>query len=167
MMSLPRLLNLDPDGTLRVQTLPQLSRLRAGSVPCETSGSGSSTILRRASGEALCTGSLDHEMKFTMSNGATELLSVGYSPEKHAFVADGKEIALEKNDMPKLHAFVDGSVIELILGERVGYTKRFYFTGATAPDISIQTTGPGKMTMNAWKIAPISTDRLTTPAHAV
>ena len=39
-------------------------------------------------------------------------------------------IALQPGDVPTLHAFVDGSVIELILGERIGYTKRFYYTRA-------------------------------------
>jgi beta-fructofuranosidase len=34
---------------------------------------------------------------------------VSYSAERHAFVVDGREIALEPSDVPMLHAFVDGS----------------------------------------------------------
>jgi beta-fructofuranosidase len=52
-------------------------------------------------------------------------------------------------------------VIELILGERIGYTKRFYYEGSTAPDIRVHATGKGEVTMNAWKIEPISNNRLT------
>ena len=64
-----------------------------------------------------------------------EVMHVSYSPEKHSFLTDGKEVALEPHDLPTLHAFVDGSVIELILGERIGYTKRFYYAESTAPDL--------------------------------
>lgn len=52
-------------------------------------------------------------------------------------------------------------MIELILGERIGYTKRFYYESATAPDIRVHATGMGDITMDAWKIEPISSNRLT------
>ena len=54
---------------------------------------------------------------------------------------NGRNIALERSDVSKVHAFVDGSVIEMILSERVGYTKRFYYTGTVAPDIVIRASG--------------------------
>jgi beta-fructofuranosidase len=98
------------------------------------------------------------------SAGETELLRVSYSAETHSFIADGKQIALQPDDLPELHAFVDGSVIELIVGERIGYTKRFYYPGSLAPDIVVHASGLGSVRLDAWKISPISTNRLTTPA---
>ena len=164
MMSLPRVMSLDKDGTLRIQTLPQTAALRAGVVPLEKSSTGMLRILRNASGEVICSGVKGKAFNFTLSTDSVELLHVSYSAEKHAFVADGKEIALEPSDAPKLHVFVDGSVIELIVSERVGYTKRFYYTGETAPDIQVSVS-ESEVKLDAWKIMPISHNRLTTPAY--
>jgi len=165
MMSLPRELHLDPDGTLRIQVLPQTAGLRAGSLPYQETLAGVLKTLYQASGEVLCTGVREREMQFTMSAGGVELLRVSYLPEKHAFLIDDKEIALQPKDMPTLHAFVDGSVVELILSDRIGYTKRFYYEGATAPDVTVLAMGAGEVKMSGWKIAPISKNRLTTPAR--
>jgi beta-fructofuranosidase len=155
MMSLPRVLNLDRDGTLRVKVLPQVAALRTG-----VSGA-----LKGASGEVLCTGTKGKGFDLTLSHDSTEILRVAYSAKKHSFLTDGHEIALEPGDLPTLHAFVDGSVVELILGERIGYTKRFYYEGPTAPDVLALASGGG-VKMTAWKIASISSNRLTTPAKS-
>jgi beta-fructofuranosidase len=167
LMSLPRVLHLEQDGTLRMEIIPGVEKLRSGSVRQEKSREGILKTLRSASGEILCIGTKGRDMEFSMSDGATELLRVVYSAEKHVFSVNGKETSLAANDSPTLHAFVDGSVIELILGSRIGYTKRFYYTQRTAPDIAVQVTGIGHPTMDAWIIAPISNSRLTTPASAL
>ena len=125
MMSLPRVMSLDKDGTLRLRILPQTASLRTGVVSQDESRSGILKTLRKASGEIMCSSTVGKSFEFTLSNGDSELLHVSYSAEKHAFVAEGKEIALQPTDLPTLHAFVDGSVIELILSERIGWTKRF------------------------------------------
>ncbi len=163
MMSLPRVMSLDEDGTLRVRVLPQAAALRGGEVRQAESRTGVLKVLRSASGEVFCSGERGKDFEFRLSTDAGELLRVSYSAEKHAFVADGKEVALQPQDAPTLHAFVDGSVIELIAGERIGYTKRFYYEGP-APDVRAWANGGG-VTMAAWRIAPISDNRLTTPAR--
>jgi len=164
MMSLPRVMKLDADGTLRIKTLPETSALRMGQLPAQQTSTGFLKTLPQASGEVLCTGERNTTLQFTLSMGAVELLRAEYSPQDHSFTIDGKQISLQATDTPSLHAFVDGSVIELIIGERIGYTKRFYFTEHTAPDIVVHATGTTAK-MDAWKIAPISPDRLTTPAR--
>jgi beta-fructofuranosidase len=170
MMSLPRVLHLDPDGTLRMQILPRFATLRSTSlVRPASSGSEIKITLQKASGEVLCTASRRTEaFEFLIQSSIDnrELLHVVYAPEKHAFIADGKKISLEENDTPQLHVYVDGSVIELILGQRVGYTRRFYYSQTMAPDITVRIsggTGAG-ITANAWGITPISNNRLTAPA---
>jgi beta-fructofuranosidase len=163
MMSLPRVLNLDKDGTLRITSAVQTKVLRGGAVPTDESREGSSKTLRAASGEVICTGPKGSAFELKMSS-ATELLDVKYLPDTHSFLADGKEIKLEAGDVPRIHAFVDGSVIEVILGERIGYTKRFYYTSATAPDVLVHATGVQGISLDAWKMLPISSNRLTTVA---
>jgi beta-fructofuranosidase len=122
-------------------------------------------ILPNGSGEALCTGARGSALQWTISDGAREILRVSYSPERHAFVTESREVALQPADLPTLHAFVDGSVVELILGERIGYTKRFYFDSPQAPDIAVVATGSGRIALEGWKISPVSNNRLTTPAR--
>jgi beta-fructofuranosidase len=162
MMSLPRVMRLDSDGTLRLQSLPEAAKLRAGTVPAEKTREGTLHTLPAANGEVLCRASSGKNFELSISTGTTELMHIAYSSARHAFLADGHEIALQPGDLPRLHAFVDGSVIELIVSERIGYTKRFYYEGSTAPDIHVHTTGLGEVTVDAWKIRPISINRLTT-----
>ncbi len=165
MMSLPRVLSLDADGVLRMSTLPALKTLRGARLPSHEIRADVRRVIPRATGEVLCTGEAGKDFSFTMSDGATELVKVSYDAAARAFTAEGKAIALDAGDAPTLHAYVDGSVIELILGERIGYTKRFYYVEAVAPDIEVVAEGSGGIRMDAWKITPISDNRLTTPAR--
>lgn len=168
MMSLPRILHLDQDGTLRMLILPTLATLRSTlPVPPATSGKEIKFILQKASGEVLCTAPRRTEaFEFIVQSSIdeSELLRIAYDPGKHAFMAGDKEIVLEPNDAPQLHAYVDGSVIEVIVSQREGYTKRFYYMQRTAPDITVRIIGGTGMTASAWKIDPISNNRLTTPS---
>jgi len=159
MMSLPRVLTLDPDGTLRMRILPETAKLRAGSIAA--SGTATTLTLPQATGELLCTGTKGSAFALTLTAGSTPLMQISYSPETRTITANGKQIALEPNDVPTLHAFVDGSLIELIVGERIGYALRFYYTTATAPDIHARLTGTN-VKAAAWKLNPISPHRLTT-----
>jgi beta-fructofuranosidase len=164
MMSLPRVMNLDSDGTLRLHILPQTAALRAGTITVERSAASTQATLPEASGEVILNGVKRVGFTFTISTATAELLHVDYSAEKHTFTAEGKETPIEADDAPTLHVFVDGSVIELILGQRMGYTKRFYYTESTAPDIIVRTDNRNAK-MSAWKVDPISSNRLTTPAQ--
>jgi beta-fructofuranosidase len=84
---------------------------------------------------------------------------VRYDPATRTMSSGGKQIVLEPGDLPRVHLYVDGSVIEAILGERIGDTQRFYYTGA-APEIAVSATGAEEM--QAWRIRPISANRMTT-----
>jgi beta-fructofuranosidase len=159
------MMSLDGDGVLRMEILPALKTLRAGELPYQEIRAGVCRILPRATGEILCTAESGKDFLFRMSDGALELLKVTYDAGSHSFLADGKTIALQAGDAPVVHGYVDGSVIELILGERIGYTKRFYYVEAVAPDIEVVANGAGMIRMDAWKIAPISDNRLTTRAR--
>jgi beta-fructofuranosidase len=163
MMSLPRVLNLDKQGRLRISALPELAALR--STPLQIGEQG--ITIPRASGEASIIGSSGVPLELVIQNASdqTELLRVTYSPQTHVMVADGNEIQIDPGESPSIHIFADGSVIELILAGRIGYTRRFYYSQSTAPDITLLVTG-AIPTVQAWSVTPISTDRLTTPARS-
>ena len=161
MMSLPRVLTLDPDGTLRMRILPEAAKLRNGTIAASASGTATTLTLPQATGELLCTGTKGSAFALTLTAGSTPLMQISYSPETHTITANGKQIALEPSDAPTLHAFVDGSLVELIVGERIGYALRFYYTTATAPNIHARLTG-ANIKAEAWKLNPISPNRLTT-----
>jgi beta-fructofuranosidase len=103
-------------------------------------------------------------MTFVVSTRGKQLLRVTYLPERHAFLVAGEMIALEPSDEPNLHAFIDASVVELIVSQRVGYTKRFYLEGgAAAPDLTVSASGAG-VSAEGWRVTPISKNRLATTA---
>ena len=159
MMSLPRLLTLDPDGTLRMTMLPETKDLRRSDIH-ERKAKETLTI-PRANGEFVCSGASGSILEFAVYMEDQQLLQVTYKPDTHCWIADGNQIVIKSSDRPVIHGFIDGSVIELNLSERIGYTKRFYYPNATAPDLTIRVTGKGAIS-NAWEIRPITDNRMTT-----
>ena len=161
MMSLPRVMNLEKDGLLRLTMLPELKNLR-----------GASTHeVARACGEVLYEGqpgSGDFEIVLRSSHVAKELMRATYSAAAHRLTIDGHEIPVAAGEGVHLHGYADGSVIELIVNRSVGYTKRFYYSEAIAPNIEIEASGQDdrKVEVGAWTIVPISDNRLTTPARS-
>jgi beta-fructofuranosidase len=164
MMSLPRVLHLDDDGTLRMTMPQQVATLRGSVLRRGESIVGQGQILlREASGEVFWAGKTGLQLS---SLSGPNLLDIRYVPSTHSFLVDGKEFVLQPQDEPTVHAYVDCSVIEVLLSERIGYTKRFYYEGPTAPSISVRDLG-GFGLMKGWEMKPISDNRLTTPARSV
>jgi len=158
-MSLPKLLSLDTDGTLRMQMLPELSTLRGAEITAASSVGKKTTVLPGASGEIVCEAEQRRAFSFTLSSTASEILHIDYDPLQHAFHVNGSKVQLLDRDSPTLRVFVDASITETLLGERISCTGRFYPSAKTAPDLQATTTGA---TLRAWTIRPISPNRLTT-----
>ena len=163
MMSLPRVLSLDAEGKLEMRTLPEISSLRHGGLRVDSEPGSKAAVLPKANGEVLAAGDKGHDFQLRVSVGADELMSIHYIAASHTLQAGDREIALSAEDQPGVHLYVDSSVVEAILGERVGYTKRFYYAGA-APEIAVRILGKGELDLQAWKIEPISKNRLTSKA---
>jgi beta-fructofuranosidase len=172
MMSLPRVLNVGADGTLRMQFLPELITLRDRS---RSSGvlrtSETTTTLIGGAGEALITGSAEcgpFELTVKTRPDETPILQLKYLPEKRVMVVDGEELDLSMAEGCHVHAYFDGSVVEVMLNHRQCYTKRFYYDRARAPDISLHLLGgrPRDLKLAVWKINPVSKDRLTTRSRS-
>jgi len=159
MMSLPRVMNLDKDGSLRLTMLPELKTLR-GSV---------AQSISRACGEffyAADPGGGNFALILRSTSDNKELIRVSYSATTHTVTVDGLEIPVIVGEGAQLHGYIDGSVIDLIVNRSTGYTKRFYYDQPIAPDIMADLVhrGSPESSVNFWNVKPISDNRLTTPA---
>jgi beta-fructofuranosidase len=81
-----------------------LVRRRLGVLPHEEIRAGACRVLPKATGEVLCTGHVGKDFEFRMDGGGMSIVTVSYSAKQHAFLAGGKEIALEVGDAPTVHA---------------------------------------------------------------
>ena len=159
MMSLPRVLSLDTDGTLHMQFLPQLATLRVEpGIPGLSLTTETRATFSGGAGEALITGSTESEaFDLTVKTGFDEkpIMQLNYLPENRAMVIDGEKLEFSAPEAPHLHLYVDGSVVELVVNRQQSYTKRFYYDGTYAPDISLHTSTGRKiedLKLTAWKI---------------
>jgi len=160
MVSLPRVLRLEEDGTLRMEALPELSVLRTKAIPATVMVSGAKVTLPGSNGEVICNGRRGEPFEITIGTGSV-LVRVQYAPQTHRIRIGDREAELPVRDDPSVHVFVDGSVIEIFVSGRVAYTQRFYYEGPSAPAITVRTTGSAT-TLRSWSLDAISTDRLTT-----
>jgi beta-fructofuranosidase len=162
LMSLPRVLRVDDNGTLRYRFLPQLKTLRDRSaLPVIRTESDITATLSEASGEflisrAACAG--DFRVRLSSAIDQKTIIEISYSFKKWLMIIDGKKFRWDDSfGSPQIHAYVDRSVIELIVNERFSYTKRFYCSQSNAPDITVQISGEGNsdLKLRAWKIRSI------------
>jgi beta-fructofuranosidase len=165
MMSLPRVMSLDADGTLRLTFAEQVQALRAGSIAAKAVGNMNSLTLPAATGEFLVSSVADQAFTAVVTNAAdgSEIARMAYAPATNSFTSGSREVRLSAGSPVRIHGYVDGSVIEMILGERIGDTRRFYYPQTSAPDIVVRVEGAG-VRVDGWKIAPISNNRMTTVA---
>jgi beta-fructofuranosidase len=179
LMSLPRVLSLDGHGRLNMGAAQEVSLLRQ--TPQRFVGSSDETQnqqkiasmpLRECCGEILCTTRLEataFELRIGEADGdqPPSWLSVRYDPAQPGRVMiDGQSIPvrLSTNEELELHFYVDGSVIELYVNRQIGFTKRFYYPGSSAPPAGVRITGKTALIsgLSIWQLSPISSDRLTT-----
>jgi beta-fructofuranosidase len=189
-MSLPRVLTVGNDGRLRIAVSPEVEKLRKHEqklhlAPIKPGDKQmlSDQRLKDACGELLCIVKPGAEpftldlLDTTPQNDAPKdattavtsqvsFLSIRYSQ------ANPGELVVDQQRMPihlasgeplELRLYVDGSVIELFVNNQSTCTKRFYYPGRTAPEITVNITGkPADITrLSLWQLSPISGDRLT------
>ena len=163
MMSLPRVLDLHPNGRLRIRNAARLASIRGPQIKT----SAASLRFARANGELQLTlADLSQPLELTLAHAGGKVLTLGYEPSKRTLSFDDTQVHLRTGSPGELsvHLHLDGSVAEVLVNEAEAYTKRFYYPGSTAPDIEGTLTGAdGKVRELAlWQIRPISPNRLTT-----
>jgi beta-fructofuranosidase len=178
MMSLPRMLDLDSTGMLTSRVSPAVEKLRGSGQSLNKTGTEEedrrqvdAMRIRDCCGEVQCNASLSDE-PFTFSlireDGSAQgkdLIAVEWRPQGGTLLLDGKAVSVNidaRNDL-ELRAYIDGSVIELFVNDRVACTRRFYYPGNKAPEIRIGISGStdGLKRLMVCQIRPISPDRLT------
>jgi beta-fructofuranosidase len=172
-MSLPRVLTIGRDGRLRMSVAEEVQQLRGPERRMQVGKGSDPNAAISLADFAGCCGELKvdartddpFELQFSTSDGISRL-QIKYDPsDPKEITIDGQSLTLDSNerDELQLHAFVDGSVIELFLNNREALTKRFYYAGNTAQELHIAWQGDaaGLASCSPWELSPISADRLT------
>jgi beta-fructofuranosidase len=163
LMSLPRVLTLDNDKRLHMEVLPAVRGLRGPRI----SGSGSAPEPLRfanAAAEVRCALKPGGAASLVFKSGEQQWLTIEYDGASNRVRFDNTEAQLPaKAAQPEISAFVDGSVIEVLVDAHIAFTKRFYFPGSTAPEIEVAIEGDPRSVehLELWPMKPISKDRLT------
>lgn len=177
-MSLPRVLSLSSDGQLRCDVSTVVDTLRGREQALNVTADEEKNLLQISSMRITdCRG----EIACSVKRPATpfELLLCGpdenqaswlrlrYDPlHISQFFIDARPHPFRLNDDEKidLHLFIDGSVIELFVNQKIAHTSRFYYPGGKAQDLRMKWTGKTTdiVSLRAWELSAISGDRLTT-----
>jgi beta-fructofuranosidase len=177
-MSLPRVLTVTEDGSLRSRVADEVHQLRTRGYSLRVTEDEQKNReqigtmrLVGCCGEFLCTvrrtgGPFKWVVSGPLEN-QTPWLTLGYDPEHPAQITlDAYPIPILQNENHNLdfHLYIDGSVIEVFVNGEATYTKRFYGFSSESQDLQMQwvgrTTNIAKL--QVWQFAPISNDRLTT-----
>jgi beta-fructofuranosidase len=177
MMSLPRVLTLDENSNLRVTVAPAVEKLRQSPQILRISGSEEQNqnqiarmTIKNCCGEILCTAKPAGMFGLSLfGNGESDpqpWISVQYDS------AQPNQIRLDEKTVPflpgkagelNLHFYIDGSVIETFVNNHAAYTKRFYYSGSSAPQLNLKIRGKTTClsSLSMWQLSPVSPDRLT------
>ena len=185
-MSLPRVLSIDAEGTLRMEPLPELTRLRgrhhritaselSDFVPVTgVTGDSLEIHLEMDAGDAREAG-----ITVRRSPDSAEETTIAYHAASRNVVLDTRRssvcrdayrgvhngsLKLNPNELLRLTVFVDGSVVEVFANGRTCLTGRIYPTREDSLGVGIfAKDGRAKVkSMDAFEIKAISRNRLTT-----
>jgi beta-fructofuranosidase len=176
LMSLPRVLTVDAGGDLRIAVPAQVEKLRRSERKLNLTGDEetdrrqlSALQLEDCCGEIACSFRRGADpIEFSLVSGqdtGNALLICRYDPSHpREVLIDEKAVPVGAAGPIELRFFIDGSVIEIFANSTGAVTKRFYFSGSTAPPIRVKITEGWKSfsALSLWQVSPISRDRLTT-----
>lgn len=173
MFSLPRVLSIGNDGRLRMTVAREVQQLR-GPIHKTDFGAGPAgnrkIVLAELPG---CCGELELTAKstghpFTLQFGGSDespWFEMKYEPGRHPEFKIGDQtlhLNLNPDEAVQIQAYVDGSVVELLLNNQQAWTKRFYYPGAAQTcRISWHGNSADIISSSSWELSPISDDRLT------
>ncbi|MEG9436132.1 glycoside hydrolase family 32 protein [Edaphobacter sp. HDX4] len=166
MMSLPRVMSMAADGTLRYKVAEAAQTLRGEAK--QLRGQAAKIVrITGCCGEAVYRarrqrGSFRLVIEGERSRDRWMELEFDPSYPESVFI-DGRPLKLSmgKDEVVEIRLHIDGSVIELIVGERIAWTKRFYYD-SPAQDAVLRWEGDGSLeSVVSWSLKPISATRLT------
>ena len=171
-MSLPRVLSLNSKNELQMEVAPAVQQLRAAhtNITYDASPTARQKLL-----ETLRLHDLAGELKLEFRPKTDEFEIRLQSESGETFVtiscatkSGGQELRVDNVSAPlsgasgspvQLHIFLDGSVLEVFANGTTSLTKRIYRVPSGPLMLKV---GDAELTsLDAWKITPISNDRLT------
>jgi beta-fructofuranosidase len=170
-MALPRVLSLNSGNELQIEAASVVHGLRSpiAAIGSEPRGLGSDPFetipICDLSGEIdLRVRPRKREFRFRLYSDAEDFAVISSKKQ-----SAGRELAVNSVIAPipgdvdspvRLHLFLDGSVLELFVNEQTAFTSRIY-QAPTGPLRMHLDEGAELLSLDAWQIRPISSDRLT------
>ncbi|HVJ09823.1 MAG TPA: glycoside hydrolase family 32 protein [Acidisarcina sp.] len=171
-MSLPRVLTLNADGELEMRVDARVQALRwRESKARAAAGTVNDLVIGNYSGEVHCvTRQVTSPVRLSLISEAQvsgAFFSVSYHPGggEAPLRIDGKPIAGKiGSGKLELRLYLDGSVLELFINDRIACTRRIYMRGEKATDVLVKFEGGSDQLqdLSVWQMKPISHNRLTT-----
>jgi beta-fructofuranosidase len=165
-MALPRVLTVDAEGQLQMRVAAEAESLRSRGEHAEVT---SDKPFRRA------LPTLSHELALKVatppqsvnlrlvSGGATAWeLSLDFAGGTARCGETSFALPKASSSVADLRWFLDGSVIESLIGEREALTRRVYTLSPSDTTLEISITGASHVDIDLWPLKPISPNRLTT-----
>lgn len=165
LMSLPRVLTVIADGQLEMRVLPRVQELRSGE-PVRWQ-SGADRVAWPVKGL-----SASIELRLQPLHGPVHIvIGTEKQPAAHfeldathgtlTFNAQTAGLSLSQGEM-RVSLYLDGSVIELIVNDRLAHTSRVYDLDPERTTLTILDPGHAVAGASLWQMRPISSNRLTT-----
>lgn len=172
-MSLPRVLTLADDQSLKMEVIPELEQLRDSEMYLPLPAAGDEARLAALSGMELKNATAEFELTIqskpvhlTISDGSQDILAVGFDPNHTGQEWQIGDIAIASPSAQapshRLRIFLDASVAECFVDDQLACTYRTY--RAPKAKVHIQIPKAELTSVNSlqvWPLRPISPDRLT------
>jgi beta-fructofuranosidase len=165
MMSLPRVMSLAADGTLRYKVADSADVLRGQELQLR-GRAGATVRIKGCCGEAIYRARRQAgPFKLVIEGDRSKVrwIEVEFDPSyPDTILIDARplKLSLEEREAVEIRLHIDGSVIELIVNERIAWTKRFYYEGAVQ-DAMLRWEGQDSLeSVTSWPLKPISATRL-------
>ena len=164
LMSLPRLLTLNADGQLEMRVIPRVRDLRSNEPMLWQTGVTHGVWPVNGLGAELALHAQPGKGVVDVTIGPADKPAVTYrlDPNEGVLSFNGETIGL---DLPhgemRLSLFLDGSVLEVFVNERIAHTSRVYDLPPNEAMLALHDSGSAISDATLWQMRPISPDRLT------
>lgn len=166
MMSLPRVLSMAGDGTLRYRMDDSAQTLR-GTEQQLKGHAGTTVKITDCCGEAIYRATpRPGPFKLVIEGDRSKetWMAIEFDPAyPDSILIDARplKLSLDNGEAIEIRLHIDGSVVELIVSKRIAWTKRFYYKGAVQNAV-LQWEGASSLeSVTFWQLKPISATRLT------
>jgi len=170
-MALPRVLSLGPDKSLRMTVAPAAEVLRTSHLSVKP---GDRNPAKAIGGLRINDLSVEIAARFAAKRGfhlrlrpekGEKFAEISYDPQQRGSELRVNTTAapMETHEAVNLRAFVDGSVLEVLVNDAIALTARVYSVPSGPLTIDIGEI-EGLESLDVWGMKAISRDRLTTSA---